>query len=255
MLISIVLALRPPKSGGLIDVGRVIPSALGEIRKNAGSFVLMALVLAGIPAFLVAYASYDPASGAADYGEVAFWIRGLPGTLIGYLLQAATIAMTVSSLSGEPAGLRPSLLLGLRRILPILAATILSYLAIVVGLVFLLVPGLILFTIWILIVPVIVEEQAGVFGSFRRSAELTAGSRWRVFALLAIVFAIQIGVWEAAEFIASFAGDGGVAAALAAAFSAGFSAILLATVLASLYVEARNVKEGRGVSGLESIFQ
>ncbi len=69
------------------------------------------------------------------------------------------------------------------------------------------------------------------------------------------MFAIQIGVSLLAEFIASLAGDGRVAAALAAAFSAGFSAILLATILASLYVEARNVKEGRGVSGLESIFQ
>ena len=94
-----------------------------------------------------------------------------------------------------------------------------------------------------------------VFGSFGRSAALTAGSRWRVLALLAIVFEIQIGVWLLTEFIASLAGDGRVAVALAAAFSAGFSAILLATVLGSLYVEARNVKEGRGVSGLESTFQ
>ncbi|MDP8913531.1 MAG: hypothetical protein M3N39_08150 [Pseudomonadota bacterium] len=232
-----------------------MPSAFGAIRKNARTFVLMALLLAGIPAFLVEYASYDPLSGEADYGASAYWIRGLPATLIGYLLQAAVIAITVSSLSGQPAGLGPSLLLGLRRILPILAATILSYLAIAAGLVFFVVPGLILFTMWILIVPVIVQEQAGVFGSFGRSAELTRGSRWRVFALLAIVFAIQIGVWLLAEFIVSFAGDGRVAAALAAAFSAGFSAILLATILASLYVEARNVKEGRGVSGLESIFQ
>jgi hypothetical protein len=212
-------------------------------------------VLAGFPAFLVEYASYDPASGGAEHGRGAAWIRGLPGTLIGYLLQAVIIGMTVSSLSGQPAGLRPSLLLGLRRILPILAATILSFLGIAVGLVFFLVPGLILFAMWILIVPVMVEEQAGIFSSFGRSAELTAGSRWRILALLAIVFAIQIGAWLLAEFVASLAGDTRIASALAAAFSAGFSAILLATILGSLYLEARNVKEGRGVSGLESIFQ
>lgn len=232
-----------------------MPNAFREIRKNAGPLVLMALLLAGIPAFVVAYAHYNPLSGEADYGEAGFWISGLPGTLISYLLQAAIIAVTVSSLSGRPAQPGASLLLGLRRILPILAATILSYLAIAVGLVFFLVPGLILFTMWILIVPVIVEEQVGVFGSFGRSAELTRGSRWRILALLAIMFAIQIGISLLAEFIASLAGDGRLAAALASAFSAGASAILLATLLASLYVEARNVKEGRGVSGLESIFQ
>ena len=232
-----------------------MPSAFGEIRKNAGPFVLMALVLAGIPAFLVGYANYDPQAGEADVGKSAYWISGLPGVLIGYLLQAAIIAVTVSSLGGQPASARAGVLLGLRRILPILAATILSYLAIALGLVFFLVPGLILFTMWILIVPVIVEEEAGVFGSLRRSAELTAGSRWRIFALLAIVFAIQIGVSLLADLIATFAGNGRVTSALASAFSAGFSAILLATVVASLYVEARNVKEGRGVSGLESIFQ
>ena len=255
MLISIALALRSPKSGESIDVGRVMPSAFGEIRKNAGPFVLMALVLAGIPAFLVGYSNYDPQAGEVDVGNSSYWISGLPGVLIGYLLQGAIIAVTVSSLSGRPAGIGPSLLLALRRVLPILAATILSYLAIAVGFVFLLVPGLILFTIWILIVPVIVEEEAGVFGSFGRSAQLTAGSRWRIFALLAIMIAIQMGVSLLADVIASFAGGGPVASALASAFSAGFSAILLATVLGSLYVEARNVKEGRGVSGLESIFQ
>jgi hypothetical protein len=255
ILISIVLALRSPKGEDSIHVGRVLPTALGEIRKNVAPFVLMALVLAGVPAFLVGYWNYDPQAGEVDVGNPGYWISGLPGILIGYLLQGAMIAHTVSSLSGRPAGIGPSLLLALRRILPILAATILSYLAIAVGFVFLLVPGLILFTIWILIVPVIVEEGAGVFGSFGRSAALTAGSRWRIFALLAIMFAIQMGVSLLADVIASFAGGGPVASALAAAFSAGFSAILLATVLASLYVEARNVKEGRGVSGLESIFQ
>lgn len=254
IIITFALAFRAPASGEAIDIGRVLQSAFGEMRKNAPALGLTALVLACIPAFLVEYASFDPATGEVDYGESRYWIAGAPGMLIGYLLQAVVVAVTVGSLDRRPAGLAPSLLLGLRRLLPILAAIILSYLAIGIGLVFFLVPGAILFTMWILLVPVIVEERAGIIASFSRSSDLTRGSRWRIFALLAIFFAIQIGVAIFAEFISTLAGSR-FAAALAAAFSSGFSAILLATILASLYVEARNVKEGRGVSGLESIFQ
>ena len=54
-------------------------------------------------------------------------------------------------------------------------ASILAGLAITIGLVLLIVPGLFLITIWAVIVPVIIIERSGALASFRRSRELVRG--------------------------------------------------------------------------------
>ena len=47
-------------------------------------------------------------------------------------------------------------------------------------------PGLILLTIWSVVVPVLMLEGTGVFRSFGRSQELVRGHGWSVFAVVAI---------------------------------------------------------------------
>ncbi|HEY1457700.1 MAG TPA: YciC family protein, partial [Solirubrobacteraceae bacterium] len=50
-----------------------------------------------------------------------------------------------------------------------------------VGFVLLLVPGLILLTIWSVAAPVVVLERPGAVAALRRSAELVRGNGWQVF--------------------------------------------------------------------------
>lgn len=77
-------------------------------------------------------------------------------------------------------------------ILPVAAASILAAIAITVGLFLLIVPGLILITIWAVIIPVIVLERSGVLSSFGRSQQLVRGNGWPVFGTLVVLFIIQI---------------------------------------------------------------
>jgi hypothetical protein len=72
------------------------------------------------------------------------------------------------------------------------AASILAGIAITIGLLLIIVPGLWLITIWALIVPVIVIERAGVFDSFGRSRQLVRGYGWQVFGTLVLVFIIML---------------------------------------------------------------
>ena len=72
----------------------------------------------------------------------------------------------------------------------IVGAGILARLAITIGLILLIVPGLFLLTIWCLIVPVIVLEGAGRGDSFGRSRELVRGNGWNVFGLIVLTFLI-----------------------------------------------------------------
>jgi hypothetical protein len=71
---------------------------------------------------------------------------------------------------------------------------ILAALGISIGLLLLIVPGLILFTIWALIVPVIMLEGANVGRAFGRSRELVSGNGWSVFGLIVLAILILIGV-------------------------------------------------------------
>ncbi len=71
-------------------------------------------------------------------------------------------------------------------------AGILAALGIVFGLALCIVPGLLLATWWILIVPVIMLERGGVLDAFGRSRELVAGNGWSVFALIALTFLILL---------------------------------------------------------------
>ena len=73
-------------------------------------------------------------------------------------------------------------------------ASILAGLAIGIGLVLLIAPGLYLLTIWCLIVPVIVLEGAGTTAAFSRSRELVRGFGWQVFGTLVLVFVVMLAV-------------------------------------------------------------
>jgi len=79
-------------------------------------------------------------------------------------------------------------------IAPVAGASILAGIAITIGLILLIVPGLILITIWAVIVPVIVLEQAGVFASFGRSQQLVRGHGWHVFGTLVLAWIILLAV-------------------------------------------------------------
>ena len=71
-------------------------------------------------------------------------------------------------------------------------ASILAGIAITIGLILLIVPGLFLITIWAVIVPVIIIERSGALASFGRSRQLVRGRGWHVFGTLVLVYIIML---------------------------------------------------------------
>jgi hypothetical protein len=86
----------------------------------------------------------------------------------------------------------------LNRVLPRLNtltfAGLLAAVGITIGFLLLIVPGLILITLWLLIVPAIMLENRGVFESFGRSRQLVSGHGWSVFGVIVLTVAILIAV-------------------------------------------------------------
>jgi hypothetical protein len=69
-------------------------------------------------------------------------------------------------------------------IVPLLVAGLLAGICIALGFVLLIVPGLILLTVWAVIAPVIVIEQTGALDAFGRSRALVRGHGWTVFGIV-----------------------------------------------------------------------
>jgi hypothetical protein len=86
---------------------------------------------------------------------------------------------------------------------------ILAGIAIAIGFVLIIVPGLILLTIWAVIAPSIVIEDKGVFEAFGRSRELVRGNGWQVFGAIVLAFLIVIAVGLVAAIIGASIGDAG----------------------------------------------
>jgi hypothetical protein len=79
-------------------------------------------------------------------------------------------------------------------VLPLIGVGLLAGIAIGIGFLLFVVPGLILLTIWAVVAPVVVVERSGVIAAFGRSRELVRGNGWNVFAVILIVNLIAIAV-------------------------------------------------------------
>lgn len=89
------------------------------------------------------------------------------------------------SISGTLSRVRP-------RMSALAIGGILASIGITIGFILLIVPGLVLLTWWLFIVPVIMLEGQSATESFGRSRELVRGNGWNVFGLIVLTIVILI---------------------------------------------------------------
>ena len=78
------------------------------------------------------------------------------------------------------------------QLVPLAAAGLLAAIGIFIGLLLLIVPGLVLWTWWLVVPAVIVLEHRPVLESFRRSRELVRGTAWPVFGVVVLTVLILV---------------------------------------------------------------
>jgi hypothetical protein len=121
-------------------------------------------------------------------------------------------------------------------ILPLIAFGILFGLGVGIGLVLIIVPGLILLTIWAVGAPAIVAEGAGPIEAFGRSRRLVKGNGWSVFGSLLLTLIIVVLVRFVLLAIASGIGNGAivVASIVAGALTAPIFALAVTVIFFDL---------------------
>jgi hypothetical protein len=90
---------------------------------------------------------------------------------------------------------------------PLATVSILFGIALGIGFLLLIIPGLILMVIWSVVAPVTVLERPGVGAAFGRSRELVRGNGWNVFAVILLVFLAVAVISVAAGVLASGLGS------------------------------------------------
>jgi hypothetical protein len=157
-------------------------------------------------------------------GEVGDFLGLIASMFAAFLLQASLVKAVQDEREG-----RREMTIGdtVNAAVPYLGsvaiASIVAGIAIAVGLILIVIPGLWLMTIWAVIIPVIVIERAGAFESFGRSQDLVRGRGWHVFFTLVLVYIIQLIAGLLLDLIFS---------ALAGSLRDGLSTVIAGTLIA-----------------------
>ncbi len=249
------------------EIGRVISLTFGVIGRNAPLFFGLAFVVNGIPQMGLQYfqlqtASFAQSGVAPEIGFVTTYLSFLGlyllfAVIFGSLLNAMLCRAAIEDLSDGHPQVGECFATALSVLLPLIGIGLVSGIAIAIGLLLLVVPGIYLALGWVVAVPVLVQEREGVFGSLSRSRTLTRGNRWRLFAMFLVVFVVlwvlQIPLGMLALLGAS-AGSSFVGPAIATAISATLSSVFTTTIAAVSYIELRRIREGTSIDELAQIF-
>ena len=179
-----------------------------------------------------------------DGGSILLLVSSILAVIATYWYQGMVVQATIDILDGRRDQTIGSLFSSAAPfILPLLAVGILAGIAIAIGFVLLIVPGLILITIWAVVVPVIVVERAGVFEAFGRSRELVRGNGWQVFGVIVVLLLTVLIVGILLRGIAGAVSDDSFVGYVVADLITNVLIVPLSALAATvIYVELRRVK-------------
>jgi len=249
---------------GTFRIGDVLISTINIYSRNALIFTLVS----GLIWFPAILAGYYLEPGVTVVGGPVGYSEGVPAImrqweqllaiLIMLTLQPLGTAIVVyaafQDMRDRPVEIGVSVARALARFPALVGLTILMTVAVMMGFVLLIVPGIILMVMWYLAVPVCMVEKTGPVRSLDRSQRLTKGHRWKLFGLfLFVVILSAIGDSVSAGIGAALLRD--VGAVLFQAVWQGISQALSSIMIVVAYYQLRVAKEGVDIDQIASVFE
>lgn len=259
-----------------VSIGAILNQAFGTITDNPLATLGTAFLIGALPVQVVNYLNISYQASALATGSsggtmadplmlgsaVAFVIA----ILCSLLAQAALVHATTAYAEGRRASIGEGLAVGLSVALPLLGLSLMMTVGIVGGVLLFLVPGIILFLMWSVAVPALVDEKLGVMEALGRSRTLTKGFRWKILGL-ELVMLIIAWIVEAIIGVLIFMTGGGLSILSQIAsgsfpfvyllFSVGAGTFVTAfwsTAQSSLFLALRETKDGPQSDALVDVF-
>jgi hypothetical protein len=237
-------AASPTVDTPAIRVGDVLGTSARLYLSRIGPFTVLALV-AFAPLFIVSLLLSKSGSLGLLYNIVQVVCTSLA--------DAAILFGVVQVLRGRDFTFTESMNIGVGRLGPVVGLSFAVGILAGLGAILLIIPGLIVMTMFAVAIPVCVVERLGVGDSMRRSAFLTKGNRWRVFGIVILVFVATVIIAGIVGFIIALIGGETLVdialypiEALAGAFNA--------VVVGVLYYQLRAAKEGVDIEKIAAVF-
>jgi hypothetical protein len=220
-----------------LDIGGVLSRVFEYYRDQFGLL---------IPAALIIFLPIDIVNGVIrnSGGSVFLVLLAIALSLVGTFWFVGMVVEAVRDIQDD----RRDFDLGtlFRSVTPVLLSLIVAGVAagfgIAIGFLLIVVPGLILLTIWAVVAPVIVVERSEPFAAFGRSRELVRGHGWQVFGVLLVLFLIKLVTQGILQSIADAISSTVVGFAIGLLIADVLVSPLTALGAAVLYFELRRLK-------------
>lgn len=238
-----------------IEIGGVFNRTFSVLRANLVPFLAISFLLA-VPLLLFnLFLGGAMVVGPGGIGA-GYFVAMLVSLVTTYATMGMVVYGTIAYLRGQPASLGICISRGLSVIVTVILVAIVVTILLMLGLIALIIPGLFVVVLTAVAVPAAVVEKPGVWGSVKRSAELTKGNRWRVFAVLLIFYAAMMGVGWGLTFVGLplMQPDGTVFSALLQFIWSGVVTAIFAVFGAVLYHDLRIAKEGVNTAQIAAVF-
>jgi hypothetical protein len=214
-----------------VDVGQVLSRVFAIYTAQAATL---------LPAAFVVFLVVGILNGLLARTFVLFPLTFAISIIAGTLYQGMVVALVNDVQDGRRDYTVGELFRAVTPVLfPLILAGFLAGLGIGIGFILIIVPGLILATIWAVIGPAIVVERVGAIEAFGRSSQLTKGDRWPVFGTIVVTFIIVFVIDAIFGAIAAAAGDAVVIRIVFNVLSSTITAPISALVGAVLYFALR----------------
>lgn len=260
--------------GRTVSIGRIFNRAFATMGSNPVTVFGISFVFGALPGLVLNLVGRGVGYSAANFRTglitpALFFTVSVATVLVGLafamLTQGGLVRATVAHSEGRVASFGEAAMAGLRVIIPLFVLALLLGLGVAFASMLLIVPGIMLYLMWAVAAPALVEEGTGVFEAFGRSRYLTSGARWKIFALGLVMIVIYwimsatigiilVSVYGLQGFAAMAQQGLPVMFLLVSGFISTILTAVIATIQTSLYVELRDWKDGPATESLSEVF-
>lgn len=233
-------------SGEKLRIRKTFDEVIALLGRDMKQYAIVGAIFVTLPTLISNLLVGDGRNGELWSVNLVTYVPMLAGS-------AALTQMFVDRLGGQKPDWRKSCKSALKILLPFMLLNSVLFLAIWIGFILLVAPGLFLLSLWAVVSPVYVNEKPAFSETFKRSAELTKGRRWKVlFVLLAWLAALLlVGVLTVP--LSAGAMVIGLGAPIVAVITT-LSTIAWTAMQTVLYGELRRLKEGVSLKGVAAVF-
>lgn len=259
---------KPP-----FQFGRLMSRAFSGLFKNLKPIMLVILMSLVVSSVISAPMYFlDTTDPNAIMQSPLYWTVTALSSVIGFLFFMFICIFTdyfaFAHFTNRTVDFRQTALKSIKYTIPVLFIVILYFIASYIGMIFLIVPGVIISVGWAVIGPTYLHEDTPLFGSFGRSWELTRGYKWWVWLATIVMGIIMTLIFTAAVLLLSLTAFSGFTETdISSAFTVGaffmgllfslsmyLALALYASFTSALYTELRELKEGPLAEEMSAVF-